>query len=52
MPVRPEGTDGWTEDQLSEIVTRDCLIGVAMPRADRQVDDKRPVIPAIHPYGH
>ena len=52
MPVRPEGTDGWTEDQLTEIVTRDCLIGVAMPRADRKADDKRPVIPAIHPYGH
>ena len=32
MPMRPEGTDGWTEDQLAEIITRDCLIGVALPR--------------------
>jgi hypothetical protein len=32
MPMRPEGTDGWTEDQLTEIITRDCLIGVALPR--------------------
>ena len=32
MPLRPEGTDGWTEDQLTEIITRDCLIGVALPK--------------------
>jgi hypothetical protein len=32
MPVRPDGTDGWTEDQLAEIITRDCLIGVALPK--------------------
>ena len=32
MPVRPAGTEGWTEDQLTEIVTRDCLIGVALPK--------------------
>jgi len=31
LPVRPEGTDGWSEDQLAEIVTRDCMIGVALP---------------------
>jgi thiocyanate hydrolase subunit gamma len=30
--LRPEGTDGWTEDQLTEIITRDCLIGVALPK--------------------
>ncbi|BBX29427.1 thiocyanate hydrolase subunit gamma [Mycolicibacterium alvei] len=32
MPVRPEGTEGWTEDQLVEILTRDSLIGVALPK--------------------
>lgn len=32
MPMRPEGTEGWTEDQLAEIVTRDSLIGVALPK--------------------
>jgi nitrile hydratase len=31
MPLRPRGTDGWTEEQLAEIITRDCLIGVALP---------------------
>ena len=32
MPMRPAGTEGWTEDQLAEILTRDCLIGVALPK--------------------
>jgi len=32
MPMRPDGTDGWTEDQLAEILTRDSLIGVALPK--------------------
>ena len=32
MPMRPDGTDGWTEDQLAEIITRDSLIGVAVPK--------------------
>lgn len=34
MPMRPEGTEGWTEDQLAAIVTRDTMIGVALPQAD------------------
>ena len=33
MPMRPDGTEGWTEDQLAKIVTRDCMIGVALPQA-------------------
>ncbi|MDW3179756.1 MAG: nitrile hydratase subunit alpha [Acidimicrobiia bacterium] len=31
LPLRPEGTDDWSEEQLSEIVTRDCLVGIALP---------------------
>jgi nitrile hydratase len=31
LPRRPGGTDGWTEDRLASIVTRDCMIGVAVP---------------------
>jgi thiocyanate hydrolase gamma subunit len=34
LPMRPEGTDGWSEVQLASIVTRDTVIGVALPRAD------------------
>jgi hypothetical protein len=52
MPVRPEGTDGWTEDQLAEIVTRDCLIGVAVPKPGVTVNAKRPVRPAVNPVQH
>ncbi len=32
VPRRPEGTDGWDEARLAGIVTRDCMIGVALPR--------------------
>lgn len=27
LPQRPEGTDGWTEEQLAEIVSRNSMIG-------------------------
>lgn len=33
LPMRPEGTEGWSEDQLAAIVTRDCMVGVALPEA-------------------
>lgn len=52
MPVRPEGTEGWTEDQLTEIVTRDCLIGVALPKPGKTANDPRPIRKALKPYGH
>jgi nitrile hydratase len=29
LPERPAGTEGWTEDELAAIVTRDSMIGVA-----------------------
>ena len=32
LPARPEGTDGWDEDQLAAIVSRDCMIGTAVPK--------------------
>jgi len=31
LPRRPEGTEGWDEAALAATVTRDCLIGVAVP---------------------
>src|SRR6201992_2623896 len=27
LPMRPAGTDGWSEEQLAELVTRDSMIG-------------------------
>jgi thiocyanate hydrolase subunit gamma len=49
LPMRPAGTENWTEEQLAEIVTRDCMIGVALPRPDRKSDDVRPVHKASRP---
>jgi nitrile hydratase subunit alpha len=31
LPVRPTGTDGWTEEQLAKLVTRDSMIGTGLP---------------------
>ena len=35
LPMRPEGTDDWSEDELAAIVTRDCMIGTAVPIASQ-----------------
>lgn len=32
VPERPAGTEGWSEADLAAMVTRDCLIGTAVPR--------------------
>lgn len=31
LPERPAGTEGWSEADLAAMVTRDCLIGTAVP---------------------
>lgn len=33
LPQRPMGTEGWAADRLATIVSRDSMIGVAVPRA-------------------
>ncbi len=30
LPMRPAGTDGWSEDKLAALVTRDSMVGVAV----------------------
>jgi nitrile hydratase alpha subunit len=32
LPMRPPGTEGMSEDALADLVTRDCLVGAALPR--------------------
>jgi len=32
VPMRPKGTEGWDEEQLASILTRDTLVGVALPK--------------------
>jgi nitrile hydratase alpha subunit len=33
LPARPVGTEGWSAARLAAIVTRDCMVGVAVPNA-------------------
>jgi len=33
LPERPAGTEGWSEEELAALVSRDCMIGVARPQA-------------------
>lgn len=36
LPMRPAGTAGWDEARLAGLVTRDCLIGVAVPKLSQK----------------
>ena len=38
MPMRPDGTDDWTEDQLKQLVTRNSMIGVEMAKNPDKLD--------------
>lgn len=33
IPLRPEGTEGWSEEKLAALVTREALIGTALATA-------------------
>jgi nitrile hydratase subunit alpha len=33
LPQRPAGTDGWSEQKLASLVTRDCMIGTGLPKS-------------------
>jgi nitrile hydratase len=37
LPRRPEGTEGYSEEQLAALVTRDTMIGVIPVRLDRNM---------------
>ena len=32
LPMRPAGTESWSEDKLAELVTRDSMIGTGFPK--------------------
>ena len=32
LPMRPAGTEGWSEERLAALVNRDSMIGVALPK--------------------
>ena len=37
VPMRPAGTDGWSEDKLATLVTRDSMIGTGLPKKPGEV---------------
>jgi nitrile hydratase len=37
LPMRPVGTEGWSEAKLATLVTRDCMIGTGLPRQASEV---------------
>ena len=38
LPARPAGTEGWSEEALTAIITRDCMIGVTVPQVPSKHD--------------
>ena len=32
LPMRPAGTEGWSEERLADLVTRDSMIGTGFPK--------------------
>jgi nitrile hydratase len=36
LPQRPAGTEGLSQEQLAELVTRDSMIGTGLPRAPQE----------------
>jgi nitrile hydratase len=39
IPKRPPGTEGWSEQRLARLVTRDSMYGVELPRDPATVAD-------------
>jgi nitrile hydratase len=37
LPMRPPGTEGWSEEKLASLVTRDCMIGTGLPKSAKEV---------------
>src|SRR5262245_7309792 len=37
LPERPEGTEGWSEEQLAALVTRNAMIGVEKAQSPRDI---------------
>jgi nitrile hydratase len=37
LPMRPAGTEGWSEERLAALVTRDCMIGTGLPSRPQDV---------------
>jgi nitrile hydratase len=40
LPMRPENTDGWSEEQLAKLVTRDSMIGTGLAKSQAQLREE------------
>jgi nitrile hydratase subunit alpha len=38
--MRPEGTEGWSEEELAGLVTRNAMIGVEMAKSPKDLRRK------------
>ena len=38
IPMRPDGTDGWSADELAELVSRDSMIGTAVAASPKPAE--------------
>jgi nitrile hydratase len=38
VPMRPKGTETWSEEKLAELLSRDALIGVTIPSGPKALD--------------
>ena len=32
LPMQPEGSEGWSEEKLADLVTRNSMIGTGLPK--------------------
>jgi nitrile hydratase len=37
VPMRPAGTEGWSEERLAALVTRDSMVGTGLPKSPEAV---------------
>jgi nitrile hydratase subunit alpha len=37
VPMRPAETEGWSEERLAALVTRDCMIGAGLPKNPKEL---------------
>ncbi len=42
VPMRPPGTEGWSEEQLAGLVTRDSMIGTGRPQSPAELSEAKP----------
>jgi nitrile hydratase len=41
LPMRPEGTEGWDEERLARLVSRDSMIGTRLASPPDEISEKR-----------